>query len=138
MVCFALVWFARRRGQSKENKKRKYIVYIYIYTKREEKKSARKEGTKIQRVVSHGVGQNYRVLTGLAASKNIQKKNTPWPECANELYRPSDRRLSAKLVPTFADRRCRVVSATDPHGRILGFLGLSRYFFFQVAPQVYS
>jgi hypothetical protein len=26
-------------------------------------------------------------------------------------------RLSAKLVPTFADRVCRVVSATDPHGR---------------------
>jgi hypothetical protein len=40
----------------------------------------------------------------------------------SELYRPSDRRLSAKLVPTFADRRCRGVSVTDPHGRILGFL----------------
>jgi hypothetical protein len=33
---------------------------------------------------------------------------------ASELYRPSDRRLLAKLVPTFADRGCRVVSATDP------------------------
>jgi hypothetical protein len=31
--------------------------------------------------------------------------------------RPSDRRLSAKLVPTLADRGCRVVSVTDPHGR---------------------
>jgi hypothetical protein len=30
--------------------------------------------------------------------------------------------MSAKLVPTSADRGCRVVSATDPHGRILGFL----------------
>jgi hypothetical protein len=30
--------------------------------------------------------------------------------------------MSAKLVPTFADGGCRVVSATDPHGRILGFL----------------
>jgi hypothetical protein len=29
----------------------------------------------------------------------------------------SDRRLSAKLVPTFADRGCHMVSATDPHGR---------------------
>jgi hypothetical protein len=47
---------------------------------------------------------------------------TPWPESASELYLPSDRRLSAKLVPTFADRRCRVVSATDPYGRIVGFL----------------
>jgi hypothetical protein len=26
---------------------------------------------------------------------------TPWPESASELYPPSDRRLSAKLVPTF-------------------------------------
>jgi hypothetical protein len=37
--------------------------------------------------------------------------------------RPSDRRLSAKLVPTFADRGCCIVSTTDPYGRILGFLG---------------
>jgi hypothetical protein len=29
-------------------------------------------------------------------------KQTPWPESASELYRPSDRRLSAKLVPTFS------------------------------------
>jgi hypothetical protein len=35
----------------------------------------------------------------------------------SELYRPSDRRLSAELVPTLADRGCRVVRATNPHGR---------------------
>jgi hypothetical protein len=35
-------------------------------------------------------------------------------QSASELYRPSDRHLSAKLVPTFADRGSRVVSATDP------------------------
>jgi hypothetical protein len=52
---------------------------------------------------------------------------------ASELYRPSDRRLLAKLVPTFADRGCRVVSATDPTGR---FLDRSRYFFIQLAPQL--
>jgi hypothetical protein len=50
---------------------------------------------------------------------------TPWPESASELSRPSDRRLSAKLVPTFAVRGCRMVSATDPYGRILGFLDRS-------------
>jgi hypothetical protein len=33
---------------------------------------------------------------------------------ASEPYWPSERRLSAKLVPNFADRGCRVVSATDP------------------------
>jgi hypothetical protein len=49
---------------------------------------------------------------------------------------PTDRRMLAKLVPTFAERVCRVVSATDPHDRILGFLDRSRYYFFQVAPQL--
>jgi hypothetical protein len=38
---------------------------------------------------------------------NIQhagKKKTPWPESESELYRLSDRSLSVKLVPTFADK----------------------------------
>jgi hypothetical protein len=48
-------------------------------------------------------------------------KKTPWPESASKLYRSSDRRLSAKLVPTFADRGCHVVSVMYPYGRILGF-----------------
>jgi hypothetical protein len=30
--------------------------------------------------------------------------------------------MSAKLVPTFADRGCHVVIVTDPYGRNLGFL----------------
>jgi hypothetical protein len=55
-------------------------------------------------------------------------KQTLWSESTNELYRPSDRRLSAKLMPTFADRGCHVGSMTDPYSRILGFLGRSRYF----------
>jgi hypothetical protein len=33
----------------------------------------------------------------------IVKDKTPWHEFVSELYQPSDRRLSAKLVPTFAD-----------------------------------
>jgi hypothetical protein len=66
-----------------------------------------------------------------------QNKQTPWPESASELYRPSDRSLSAKLVPTFADRGYHVVSMTDPHGVILAFLDQTRYFFFQVDPQLY-
>jgi hypothetical protein len=66
------------------------------------------------------------------------KLKSPWPESASELYRLSDRRLSAKLVPTFADIGCHVASVTDPCGRNLGFLNRSRYFFFQVAPHLYS
>jgi hypothetical protein len=42
----------------------------------------------------------------------------------SELYRLSNRRLSAKLVPTFEDKGCRVVSTIYPHGRILVFLEL--------------
>jgi hypothetical protein len=37
----------------------------------------------------------------------------PWPESATKSYRPSHCRLSAKLVPTFADIRCHVVSVTS-------------------------
>jgi hypothetical protein len=43
-----------------------------------------------------------------------KKEQTPWSESASELYRPSDRRLSAKLVPTSADRECLVVSTAGP------------------------
>jgi hypothetical protein len=65
---------------------------------------------------------------------------TPWPESASELYRRRDSRLSATLVPTSAVRGGggHVVCVTDPYGSILGFLDRSRYFFFQVAPQLYS
>jgi hypothetical protein len=52
---------------------------------------------------------------------------TPWSESVSELYRPSDCRLSANWLPTFADRGWHVVSVTDPYGRILGFLDRSRY-----------
>jgi hypothetical protein len=60
-------------------------------------------------------------------------KQTPWLWSASELYRPSDRRLSAKLVQTLANRGCRVVSAVN-----FGFLDRGRYFSIQVAPQLSS
>jgi hypothetical protein len=46
--------------------------------------------------------------------------------------------LVGKLVPTFADRGCHVVSVPDSYCRILGFLDRSRHIFFQVAPQFNS
>jgi hypothetical protein len=70
----------------------------------------------------------------IATSPSIHVKRNSVALSASELSRPIDRRLSATLVPTFADRRC----VTDPYGRILGFLDRSRYFFYQVAPQLYS
>jgi hypothetical protein len=70
--------------------------------------------------------------------EELTNQPTPWPGSVSELYRPSGYRLSSKLVPTFVDRGWCVVSVTDPYGRILGFLDRSLYFFFQVAPQLYS
>jgi hypothetical protein len=46
--------------------------------------------------------------------------------------------LVGEVSANFADRGCNVVSVTDPYGRILGFLDRSRYFLFQVPPQLYS
>jgi hypothetical protein len=63
------------------------------------------------------------------------KNSVAW---VRERTMASGRRLLTKLVPTFAIRGCHVVSVTDPYGRILGFLDRSRYFLFQVAPQLYS
>jgi hypothetical protein len=45
-----------------------------------------------------------------------EQTQTPWCESASELYRPSDRHLSAKLVLNFADRGCYIVSVTHSYG----------------------
>jgi hypothetical protein len=74
----------------------------------------------------------------LSLSIYIQtNKQTPWSESASELYRPSDRRLSAKWLPTFAER--------VPRGQRDGYLRpYSRFsrqellLFYQVVPQLYS
>jgi hypothetical protein len=68
--------------------------------------------------------------------KKKKKKSVAW--VCKQSIPTSNRRLSAKLVPTFADRGCHVVSVAVPYGHILDFLDQSRYFFFQVAPQLYS
>jgi hypothetical protein len=65
-------------------------------------------------------------------------KELLWPESASELYQLSDLLLSVKLVPTLSERGCHVVSVTDPYSRNFDFLDRRRYFFFQVAPQLYS
>jgi hypothetical protein len=75
---------------------------------------------------------SFEICFCLSGQTLQDNSKTPWPESASELYRPRDRRLSAKLLPPFADRGCYyVVNVTDPYGRMLGF-------FFQVAPQLYS
>jgi hypothetical protein len=75
---------------------------------------------------------NHKLLPNSFTIISKTKQRTP----LSGSYRPSDRRLSAKSVPTFADRECHIVSVMDPDCRILGFLNRSHYFFFQVAPQL--
>jgi hypothetical protein len=70
------------------------------------------------------------VSTSNIPAADLTSQNlTPWSESTSELYLPSDRRLSAKLVPKFADIECEVISVTDLYGRILGSLDRNRYFF---------
>jgi hypothetical protein len=76
----------------------------------------------IQRAMPHPTA-----VSGMNSLMKLLNK-TPWPESASELYRPSDSRLSAKLLPNVADRWCQMVSVTDAYGRNLGFLDWSRYF----------
>jgi hypothetical protein len=41
-----------------------------------------------------------RIVGVLAETRTRNKKKTPWPELVSDIYIPSDRHLSAKLVPT--------------------------------------
>jgi hypothetical protein len=79
----------------------------------------------------------------MACVFNLTKKTTSkqanFVAWVREQTIPTERPpLVGKDVPTFLDRGFRVVSAMDPYGRILGFLDRSRYYFFQVVPQLYS
>jgi hypothetical protein len=71
--------------------------------------------------------------------KEAVNKQTAWSESASELYRPSDRRLSAKFVPTFAARgvpRGQREGSLRPYSR---FSRLKRLLFLlTVAPQLNS
>jgi hypothetical protein len=51
-----------------------------------------------------------------------REKKPAWSESA------IDHRLSAKLVPNFADRGSHMVSVKDPYSCILGFLDRSLHF----------
>jgi hypothetical protein len=82
---------------------------------------------------------SYNVALASRDCNNETSANlTPWLSPASKLYQLSNHSLSAKLVPTFAVSECCVVSATDPYSCILDFIDWSRYYFFQIAPQLCS
>jgi hypothetical protein len=75
---------------------------------------------------SLGVTQDLFLLLQNHLSETYKKLHGLSPR-ANYTYRATAacRRSDCQL---FADRGCHVVSVTEPHGRILGFLDRSRYF----------
>jgi hypothetical protein len=82
-----------------------------------------------------------QVFIGLSLTQGPREKKKTKLRSLSQRVNYTDRvslHLSAKFMPTFADRGCHVVSMTDPYGCNLGFLDRSRNFFFQVAPQLYS
>jgi hypothetical protein len=94
-------------------------------------------GTKLQ-IPLKGYCNRRAECTSTATICSISLKKTPWSESASELCRPSDRRLSAKRLPTCADRGCHVASVADPSGRISRFSRQEPLLFYQVASQLYS
>jgi hypothetical protein len=87
---------------------------------------------------THRCYKNKTWLTVMFPVLTILKKQTPWSESASELYRPSDRRLSAKWLPTFAARGCHVVSVTGSLRPYSRFSRQDPLLFYQVSPQLYS
>jgi hypothetical protein len=56
---------------------------------------------------SHTLSKNAIIVVIIPKMHFIvpSSQTPPWPESASELYRQSDRRLLAKLVPTFAVKK---------------------------------
>jgi hypothetical protein len=67
-------------------------------------------------------------IPGLEQAKTFHCSARDRPCFLLHRQNPSDRRLSAKLVPTFPVRGCPVVGVTDLYDRILDFLDRTRYF----------
>jgi hypothetical protein len=87
------------------------------------------EGCEMSRTrISYTIGSRTAVrLSALCSGHALPlerplKKKLLWPESVSKLYQPSDHRLSAKLVPTFADIGYHMVSITDPYSRTVSFL----------------
>jgi hypothetical protein len=86
-----------------------------------------------------GVGFLFLIHWPESMPTHKNKKQTPWPQSASDLYRPIDHRLSAKLVPTFSDRGLLRIQRGGSRTTLISvFLDLNCYIFFQVAPHLYS
>jgi hypothetical protein len=102
-----------------------YIINYNLIILKHKEQWIRCRCNNLEQLIVHSA---WRWPTRAETCSGSKNKQTPWSQSASELHRPSDRHLSKKWMPTFADRGCHVVSVMDPYGRILGFLDRSRYF----------
>jgi hypothetical protein len=72
--------------------------------------------------IIHEFSQQAEIESHSSITIRTKGHESPWSESASELYWPSDRLLSAKIVPTSANTVCHVVSVTDSYDRTVGFL----------------
>jgi hypothetical protein len=110
--------------------------FLMVYSKAKLESSGYKESPCFRPFWIRNLGTKFIYTDFTICFSDNSDKRTLWSVSASKLYQPSDRRLSAKLVPTSADRECHAVSVTDPYGFILSFLDQSRYFFFQAVHQL--
>jgi hypothetical protein len=76
---------------------------------------------------------------GRPKKDNNNNNNNNSVVSVRERTKPAERQpLVGEVSANFCRIVVSVVSAEGPYGRILGFLERSRYYFFQVAPQLYS
>jgi hypothetical protein len=78
------------------------------------------------------------LLTCRCTQKEAGLSSVVGTDSVSELYRPSYRLLSAKLVPMFADRRVSRSQCGGSPTTVSRFLDRNLYFFFPVAPHLYS
>jgi hypothetical protein len=60
--------------------------------------------TRICEIIKLVVPEKLQITSSYKPLFSTTNEQTPWPESANELYRPSDRSLPAKLMQTFEDK----------------------------------
>jgi hypothetical protein len=98
LFCLHFITKIKSFGRIKEQKKKLSVIFTYKI------ESLRCHSSREKSVFALLMNQTLaRTYKFLATDK--QTKQSPWPESTSELYQPSDRRLSAKLVPAFLDRR---------------------------------
>jgi hypothetical protein len=84
-------------------------------------------------------GDSFIQLHRFLFQNSVYKTKLNFVALVRERNIPTERPpIVGEVSAKFADRGCQVVSVTDPYGRNLAFLDRSRYFFFQLALQLYS